>query len=54
MKCTCDEVHELNPLDPESELCPIHDVDYDDEADDWENYWGMNIIDEIDQEMIDS
>lgn len=27
MICKCDEVREMNPLDPSSELCPIHDLE---------------------------
>lgn len=51
MRCTCDEIHELDPLNPASEICPLHDVEYDDN-DEWGSYYGAHIIDEPNPETI--
>lgn len=51
MNCKCDELMELDPLHPENEYCPIHDVDNDDpELGDYE--WGTRIINELDLDEI--
>lgn len=50
MRCTCDEVHEMDALNPSSENCPVHDVEYDDEKssyyEEWGSTYGSHIIDE--------
>lgn len=35
MRCTCDDLHELDPLNPESEYCPVHDAEYASEDSEW-------------------
>jgi hypothetical protein len=58
MRCTCDQIHELDPLHPETEYCPIHDVDFatdDDVEDEWGGYYEqLSIIDESDLDDFDS